>query len=381
MESPPDSIAPLTCLVIGPIGDENAPVGTPENQRWEDALYVLQKVIVPACELFGIKPLRADEISRPGEIPEQVYVAIRDRDLVIADLTDANPNVIYELGLRHAVGKCAILINEWSKLPFDVAWLRTIQFTRNPLGLVEARKKLENHIRSVVESGCDRITATRILQETVGNRSVEGTAPDADVETGELSEREDGELGFLDLVVAMEEAFPRLNSTIVELGVELEQMTTIGQRGSAELDALKATGQVSVGARMPAIARFAAALDTSGDRLESLASRYRTDIANIDKGVSYLLDELEADPSRQGEAPEFAPNIVRLAATASAAFVNLDKLASSLEGLAPSARVLRPPTTRVARSLRDLHEASTPIWQWAERAEAITKAPKHPATE
>ncbi len=171
------------------------------------------------------------------------------------------------------------------------------------------------------------------------------------------------------------------NSTIVELGVELEQMTTIGQRGSAELDALEAKGQVSVGARMPAIARFAAALDSSGDRLELLAGRYRTGITNVDRGVSYLLDELEADPSRQGEAPEFAPSIVRLATTASGAFVNLDKLAATLEGLVPSARVLRPPTTRVARSLRDLGEASTPIWQWAERAEAITKAPKHPATK
>jgi hypothetical protein len=96
-----DEAKDLTCFVISPIGDRDADASSPERRIYEDALQVLEEVIQPACAGFGIPVVRADRISRPGEITEQIYRHLRDAHLVIADLTGANPNVMYELGLRH----------------------------------------------------------------------------------------------------------------------------------------------------------------------------------------------------------------------------------------------------------------------------------------
>lgn len=109
------------CFVIGPIGDKNAEYGTEQREAYEQAIEVLEEIIQPACGAFGLEPLRADEIADPGEIPEQIFQHLRDDDVLIADLTGANANVMYELGLRHATGKLTIQLGERDRLPFDVS--------------------------------------------------------------------------------------------------------------------------------------------------------------------------------------------------------------------------------------------------------------------
>src|SRR5213594_637513 len=102
-------------FVIGPIGDRHAELGSDERVRYEQALEVYDKVIRPACSKYGVKLLRADEISEPGEINDQVFRQILDASLVIADLTGANPNVMYELGARHTSGKPTLQLGEVGK--------------------------------------------------------------------------------------------------------------------------------------------------------------------------------------------------------------------------------------------------------------------------
>src|SRR3954466_6599644 len=91
----------LTCFVIGPIGNRLAAVGTPERETYEESLRVMAEVIEPACGRLGITAVRADGLARAGELTEQIFRRLRDDDIVIADLTGANANVMYELGLRH----------------------------------------------------------------------------------------------------------------------------------------------------------------------------------------------------------------------------------------------------------------------------------------
>jgi hypothetical protein len=83
-----------SCFVISPIGDRQAPFGSDERQRYEEAIQIWDYVIEPACQASRIEPVRADRISEPGEITEQAFVRLRDDDLVIADVTGGNPNVM-----------------------------------------------------------------------------------------------------------------------------------------------------------------------------------------------------------------------------------------------------------------------------------------------
>lgn len=123
------------CFVIGPIGTEGS-----EDREHSDK--VLRYLIRHTLEPLGFEVVRADEISEPGSITSQVVQRIVDSDLVVADLTNTNSNVMYELALRHATGKPVIqLMAKGQKLPFDVASERTIYFDLSDIVSVDSTRE------------------------------------------------------------------------------------------------------------------------------------------------------------------------------------------------------------------------------------------------
>jgi hypothetical protein len=64
---------------------------------------VYNEYIRPALELAGLESFRADEEIRAGHIIADMFQELLMADLVVADLTIENPNVWYELGVRHAL--------------------------------------------------------------------------------------------------------------------------------------------------------------------------------------------------------------------------------------------------------------------------------------
>jgi len=108
------------CFVIAPIGE----TGSATRARSD---YIFSKVIAPAAEECGYEALRADMLPEPGIITTHVIAHLANDPLVIADLTDANPNVFYELAVRHTTGLPVIqLIEDGQRIPFDVRASRAI---------------------------------------------------------------------------------------------------------------------------------------------------------------------------------------------------------------------------------------------------------------
>lgn len=109
------------CFVISPIGDEDS-----IERRHADLL--LGSLIEPSLVELGLRAVRADQISKPGLITGQIIDHIVRSKLVIADLSFGNPNVFYELALRHATRLPVVqLIRRGDKLPFDVGQYRTVE--------------------------------------------------------------------------------------------------------------------------------------------------------------------------------------------------------------------------------------------------------------
>jgi hypothetical protein len=118
------------------------PIG--KRQVYSAFLKRYVNIIKAAVEEFAIngervfRCVRADEIERSGSITRDVLRHLRRADVVIADLTRLNPNVFYELGVRHSLRSGTILIaEEGTRLPFDVNDLRIIWYK---LGREEAAK-------------------------------------------------------------------------------------------------------------------------------------------------------------------------------------------------------------------------------------------------
>ncbi len=77
---------------------------------------------------MGLRVVRADHIDNPGLITGQVIQHLLRSRLVIADLSFHNPNVFYELAIRHATGKPTVLVcRAQDALPFDISDLRTVR--------------------------------------------------------------------------------------------------------------------------------------------------------------------------------------------------------------------------------------------------------------
>lgn len=136
------------CFVIMPIGKE----GTVE---YENNMMVYNKIIKPSVENSGynIKCYHADLISESGDISRQVIEALRDDDIVIADLRRNNPNVIYELGIRHTFGKRSILIcSEQSDHFFHTTKYRAIRYKIDGTSNKEFYNKLNRHIDAIIKN-------------------------------------------------------------------------------------------------------------------------------------------------------------------------------------------------------------------------------------
>lgn len=109
------------CFYISPIGDE----GTEHRQH---ADLFLGSIVEPTLEEFGLSVVRADKIGKPGMITAQIIEHILKAKLVIADLSYHNPNVFYELCLRHVCRLPTVqIIRKADQIPFDLDQFRTIE--------------------------------------------------------------------------------------------------------------------------------------------------------------------------------------------------------------------------------------------------------------
>jgi hypothetical protein len=111
------------CFFIAPIGAENS-----EHRRHSDA--ILSSYVEKALETVQpkLRVVRADKITQPGIITKQILEYLLKSRLVVADLSYHNPNVFYELAVRHATGKPIIHIRRTSDpLPFDNKDFRTVE--------------------------------------------------------------------------------------------------------------------------------------------------------------------------------------------------------------------------------------------------------------
>ncbi|MFE6734359.1 hypothetical protein [Microbacterium sp. NPDC057650] len=142
------------CFYITPIGSE-------ESDDRKHADLFMGSLVEPALKEFGLQVVRADLIGDAGMITRQIIDYIVHSKLVIADLSFHNPNVFYELALRHAVRKPIVQISRAAdRLPFDIGQVRTVVvdttdiFTLVPQ-LDSLRAQISAQVRATLAEGAE----------------------------------------------------------------------------------------------------------------------------------------------------------------------------------------------------------------------------------
>ena len=141
------------CFVLMPFGRKPDTTGMILNF---DAIY--QKIIKPAIESVNLHPIRSDEEKVGGVIHKPMYERLILSEFALADLTIANPNVYYELGIRHAVRPrtTVLVFAENTRLPFDLGPLRGLPYHINKKGIPDSPKTdirlLREFLQNTLES-------------------------------------------------------------------------------------------------------------------------------------------------------------------------------------------------------------------------------------
>ncbi len=359
------------CFVIGPIGNKFAPPGSPGREHYEDALQVFEYVILPACKKHGIDPVRADGIAKSGEITDQIFRHLAEDEVVIADVSGGNPNVMYELGLRHTTGLLTIQIGEYGQLPFDVTAVRTIQFSRSERGLIDARKALEEALEVGLAEGGDPVTATKAFARR--EMAVVDQVLSAD-ELGQASGKDaistddlDAE-GFVEQMSSLEEVFPGMTDRVETIGAILERLGADAQDMSGQFDLLNAGG-APMAARLAAIKTFGGRIQPHADALTETTTAFSEDMSKIDSSVRGVLEYIEEHDARDtDDVKEFLDGLIAMAGSAREGMEGLNAFSGIVRGLGKISKTLRRPGKQMAAALDAMASAVAVMDDWEAKA-------------
>jgi hypothetical protein len=138
---------PAEVFVVMPFKDELQPV-------FEDHIRLV-------CASLQRSVARADDFFSAGRIVDEIFKALYDAGLVIADCTDRNPNVFYEIGIAHTLGRPIILITQdENDIPFDLAHIRYLKYELTPRGMKSFEEKLARFITAEFDRSAERFFYT-----------------------------------------------------------------------------------------------------------------------------------------------------------------------------------------------------------------------------
>lgn len=183
------------CLVVTPFGKKTDATGV--NVDF-DAVY--SEIIKPAVLAAGFEPIRTDEFGTVDLLQKLVFERLISVPVAIFDLTTSNPNVFYELGIRHGVrpGTTLLMAAENSgRMPFDLAALRTIPYRLTPNGTpADPRITRETLTSNLREAGQREDVDSPLFQLLQGHATVTYSDTDVLPESINDSQRRKEQLGF-----------------------------------------------------------------------------------------------------------------------------------------------------------------------------------------
>lgn len=132
-----------TCFVVFPIGES-------ESETRGNADKLFKYIIKPVCDACGFEAVRVDKLNDASSITKTIIDYLESAELVIADITEHNPNVFFEMGYRNRTKKPVIhLKRKGESLPFDVTAIRTLDYDLTDLDSVE---EVKTRLKKTVES-------------------------------------------------------------------------------------------------------------------------------------------------------------------------------------------------------------------------------------
>lgn len=151
------------CFVMMPISDQ----GDYPSGHFDK---VYNQIFQPAIKKAGYKPYRVDENTISDSIVNKIFEAIQNCEMALCDLSNRNPNVLYELGLRQAYNKPVVLVcDDKTDKIFDVSGISTVFYKSDRLyeNVLEAQGQIHDALEATGEGKA--ATLVQVVHATEAN--------------------------------------------------------------------------------------------------------------------------------------------------------------------------------------------------------------------
>jgi hypothetical protein len=264
---------------------------------------VFEHVIRAPLSAEGCSVSRADEDRGSRNIMHDVLQGISTADLVIVDLTGTNPNVYYELGVAHALGKKTVLLTQdLEEVPFDLRAYRVITYSTHFARVAEAIDALRASARGARDGtlsfGSPVSDFAAAHPQNASQVEIAVISPPPKAPEPQLPGVDD-DYGPLDVMADVQEGMNALTEVATEMGARFERLNPIVVATQEKLTGPAKHEPIQARA---AVRELAAAMDDYSRWLRPANTRFRQGLAKLTSGLDalFLLDVTKSDEAAQG---------------------------------------------------------------------------------
>lgn len=222
----------------------------------------------------------AGDEANQQNILKDIIQPIYEADIVIADLTGLNANVMYELGLAHSFNKKTIVItkDDLSKLPFDLKQYRAKDYDTHFKKFAELLDYLETNLMGAVDNS---VSFSNPVKDFLSLEKIEDISWFSDSPTVVLDE--DSDKGFIDFLADIEVNTNNLTDTINSLSSDMQEMSDGVNKSIAEINRVSKNGGNST----------ASFVRNETKKVASHTDAFSKKLRERNKTMSELWDEIE----------------------------------------------------------------------------------------
>lgn len=338
---------------------------------------LFEQVLKPALEATGLQVLRADSVLDQQSVMRDVVEGIASATLVVADISQVNANVYYELGLAHALFKPTVLLTQdISKVPFDLKGYRVITYSTLFHEVEHLAAKLaeiaRGHLLGRVRFGSPVTDYLDVAQLAAIGPPEAGPAQAIQGSSQEIAPLSPDERGFLDWMADLHEADKNLGEQLTVVAAATERVGDQMTKKLADIEALVQTTQISPQKARDVAREAASDLEGYADALDGIVPQFIQEADRlVDAGVNLAEWLRLPDADRAEGRREFRSSVDELLRALLAGRAGLEEYRDVIVGLRGITAELSRASARVAAHLDEMFETITKIVAFCERSIAI----------
>ncbi|MYA09021.1 MAG: hypothetical protein F4060_14015 [Holophagales bacterium] len=306
---------------------------------------VYERLFKEPFEKAGYDVSRAKDIDSQRNILEDIIESVRDSDLILADLTDLNANVFYELGIAHAFDKNVVLVSqEISSLPFDLQSYRVVRYSTSFTEMEEAVQHMEDRARKIISGGMKFANPVADFADSVASPFAEAEEEDAPTE-----EDEDERRGILDFQADFLENVETLGALVGDGTKRIEGMS---ERVSAANERITGVEFGQPSRQRRTIRDLGFSLEKDAAWFKDFGSRYYDVLAEVEDAVVGMFStKRHLDGESREELILFIDVTEKTESQLSDAAANFQSLIAAIDGVPKIERRFDRGSRALAREL------------------------------